>query len=168
MPRCQTAARWRVRPSKASATHWASLRSCCNRRRTSPWSTRACIGKRARTHARVSHCGANARAHRSAFPAKKNFPFLKQLGLKASAARSACRTHPSASLDRAPREQTVVYLCPEEYPEANLRFLESIGATLRQYGVGGNKELAADMPDDVITAAVQQILGAVAAARAAR
>ncbi len=61
-----------------------------------------------------------------------------------------------------------MYLCPEEYPEANLRFLESIGATLRQYGVGGNKELAADMPDDVITAAVQQILGADAAIHVAR
>jgi hypothetical protein len=35
-----------------------------------------------------------------------------------------------------PRPQ-VVYLCPEEYPETNLRFLEEEGITLRHFGMTG-------------------------------
>jgi hypothetical protein len=54
--------------------------------------------------------------YRASFPKKKNFAFLKRLGLK-----------------------TIVFLCPEEYPAANLEFLESIGARLLTFGVEGNK-----------------------------
>jgi hypothetical protein len=54
--------------------------------------------------------------YRSSFPKKKNFPFLKKLGLK-----------------------SVIFLCPEEYPTANLEFMDSIGAKLLQFGVQGNK-----------------------------
>lgn len=55
--------------------------------------------------------------YRSGFPGKKNFPFLKSLQLR-----------------------TVLYLCPEEYPEANLAFLTAAHVQLMQYGVMGNKE----------------------------
>jgi tyrosine-protein phosphatase SIW14 len=35
--------------------------------------------------------------------------------------------------------KTVIFLCPEEYPDAHLLFLESIGARLLQFPVSGNK-----------------------------
>ena len=57
--------------------------------------------------------------YRSSFPKKKNFAFLKRLGLK-----------------------TIIFLCPEEYPAANLEFMESIGARLLTFGVEGNKARA--------------------------
>jgi hypothetical protein len=53
---------------------------------------------------------------RCGFPVKKNFSFLKTLGLR-----------------------TILYLCPEEYPEANLALLTSMHVQLLQYGVAGNK-----------------------------
>lgn len=54
--------------------------------------------------------------YRSGFPGKKHFPFLRTLGLR-----------------------TVLYLCPEEYPDANLAFLTQQHVQLLQYGVAGNK-----------------------------
>ncbi len=54
--------------------------------------------------------------YRSGYPTKKNFSFLKRLGLK-----------------------TVLYLCPEEYPKENIKFLKQINARLLQFGVAGNK-----------------------------
>jgi len=45
----------------------------------------------------------------SSFPTKKNFSFLKQLGLK-----------------------SILYLCPEEYPPMNSEFLRSVDAKLLQ------------------------------------
>lgn len=73
--------------------------------------------------------------YRSGFPKKKNFPFLKKLGLK-----------------------SVIYLCLEEYPVANLEFLQSIGAKLHQFGVAGNKEPFVDIPESVIRAALSKLL----------
>jgi len=72
---------------------------------------------------------------RSSFPVKKNFPFLKGLGLRA-----------------------VVYLCPEEYPAANAEFLESIDARLFQHGLQGNKEPFVDIPDIKISEALRDVL----------
>lgn len=73
--------------------------------------------------------------YRSGFPNKKNFPFLRKLGLK-----------------------SVIYLCLEDYPKANLEFLESIGATLYQFGVAGNKEPFVDIPEHIIRAAIKTVL----------
>lgn len=82
-----------------------------------------------------------AGVYRSAFPVQKNFSFLKQLGLRSvshpapgccGVARKLCPAHRPLAL----RSQ-VVYLCPEEYPETNLRFLEEEGITLRHFGMTG-------------------------------
>lgn len=73
--------------------------------------------------------------YRSGFFKKKNFPFLKRLGLK-----------------------SVLFLCPEEYPKANLEFLESIDANLFQFGVQGNKEPFVEIPEEVYVAALKEIL----------
>lgn len=72
--------------------------------------------------------------YRSGFPKKKNFSFLKRIGLK-----------------------TIVYMCEEEYPNANIVFLHSIGARLRQVGVSGNKEPFVDIPEDKINTALRVI-----------
>lgn len=72
--------------------------------------------------------------YRSGFPKKKNFPFLKRLGLK-----------------------SILYLCPEEYPKNNIEFLESIGAKLLQYGVQGNKEPFVEIPEEVFIEALKAV-----------
>ena len=69
------------------------------------------------------------------FPGKKNFPFLKTLNLR-----------------------TILYLCPEEYPEANIAFLNQQHVQLLQYGVAGNKEPFLEIPHDIISEALVQIL----------
>jgi hypothetical protein len=96
-----------------------------------PWSNQASIGE---TPQRVHHTSLGLIAARiltplaaplmlavlssfsAGFPGKKNFPFLKTLNLR-----------------------TIVYLCPEEYPEANLNFLTGIHVQVLQFGVAGNK-----------------------------
>ncbi|GFP98959.1 probable tyrosine-protein phosphatase at1g05000 [Phtheirospermum japonicum] len=90
---------------------------------------------------------------RSGFPDVPNFPFLKTLGLR-----------------------SIIYLCPEPYPEANVRFLKENGIRLFQFGVEGSKNLAAmvildvlfqihpvmeqfvSIPDDVIGRALEVLL----------
>ncbi|KAH0876629.1 hypothetical protein HID58_064023 [Brassica napus] len=53
---------------------------------------------------------------RSGFPDPANFSFLQTLGLR-----------------------SIIYLCPEPYPESNVQFLKSNGITLFQFGIEGNK-----------------------------
>ncbi|GER52910.1 phosphotyrosine protein phosphatases superfamily protein [Striga asiatica] len=53
---------------------------------------------------------------RSGFPDVPNFPFLKTLGLR-----------------------SIIYLCPEPYPEANVSFLNENGIRLFHFGVEGSK-----------------------------
>lgn len=53
---------------------------------------------------------------RSGFPDPANFSFLQTLGLR-----------------------SIIYLCPEPYPESNIQFLKSNGITLFQFGIEGNK-----------------------------
>ncbi|KXS14157.1 protein-tyrosine phosphatase [Gonapodya prolifera JEL478] len=80
--------------------------------------------------------------YRSAFPKKKNFPFMKKLGLK-----------------------SVLTLILEDYPEQNLKFLDDNGIKLFQFGVAGNKanllclqEPFVDIPEAVISDAITVIL----------
>ncbi|KAJ3080338.1 hypothetical protein HK102_003127 [Quaeritorhiza haematococci] len=73
--------------------------------------------------------------YRSAFPKKKNFPFLKKLGLK-----------------------SILTLILEDYPELNKKFLDENNITLFQFGVAGNKEPFVDIPEDTICAALSVIL----------
>jgi tyrosine-protein phosphatase SIW14 len=61
---------------------------------------------------------------RSGYPTKKNFPFLRTLGL-----RSIC------------------YLCPEEYAQPNQKFCEEQGITLARFPMEGNKEPFVDIPE---------------------
>ncbi|GAB5361755.1 hypothetical protein AAMO2058_000739900 [Amorphochlora amoebiformis] len=55
--------------------------------------------------------------YRSGFPTKKNFPFLTTLRLR-----------------------SIIYMCEEEYPPANLDFIRRHGIKLLHYGGTGNKE----------------------------
>ena len=73
--------------------------------------------------------------YRSSFPTKRNFSFLKHL-----------------------RIRSVVYLCPEEYPESHVSFLHGIGAQLLQFGVEGNKEPFDEIPEDIVRTALSAVL----------
>ncbi|EYU34047.1 hypothetical protein MIMGU_mgv1a0267601mg, partial [Erythranthe guttata] len=55
---------------------------------------------------------------RSGFPDSDNFSFLETLHLR-----------------------SVIYLCPEPYPETNVEFLRSNGIQLFQFGIEGHKKL---------------------------
>ncbi|KAF3794140.1 putative tyrosine-protein phosphatase [Nymphaea thermarum] len=65
--------------------------------------------------------------YRSGFPQLANFTFLETLGLR-----------------------SIIYLCPEPYPEPNSEFLRSHGIRLFQFGIEGNKEPFASIPVDTI------------------
>ncbi|XP_041991536.1 tyrosine-protein phosphatase DSP1-like [Salvia splendens] len=73
--------------------------------------------------------------YRSGFPNSANFPFLKTLGL-----------------------QSIIYLCPEPYPEDNMQFLNANGIRLFQFGLEGSKELSINIPEDVIVCALRVLL----------
>eukprot|EP00246_Nothoceros_aenigmaticus_P001102 TRINITY_DN1144_c0_g1_i2.p1 TRINITY_DN1144_c0_g1~~TRINITY_DN1144_c0_g1_i2.p1 ORF type:complete len:201 (+),score=25.12 TRINITY_DN1144_c0_g1_i2:450-1052(+) len=73
--------------------------------------------------------------YRSGYPNAKNLPFLRKLRLK-----------------------SIVYLCPEPYPEANIEFVEKSGIKLFHFGIEGNKEPFVDIPDDVIREALKVLL----------
>lgn len=75
--------------------------------------------------------------YRSSFPKRKNFPFLKSLGLK-----------------------SVLTLILEDYPEQNLEFLQAEGIKFFQFGIPGNKEPFIQIPDDKIVAALAVIMDA--------
>ncbi|GAA93822.1 uncharacterized protein L969DRAFT_84731 [Mixia osmundae IAM 14324] len=72
--------------------------------------------------------------YRSSFPKKKNFPFLKSLGLK-----------------------SVLTLILEEYPEQNLKFLQDENIKFLQFGIPGNKEPFVQIPDEMIKEALVAI-----------
>ncbi|CAA2955041.1 probable tyrosine- phosphatase At1g05000 isoform X2 [Olea europaea subsp. europaea] len=75
---------------------------------------------------------------RSGFPDSPNFPFLKTLGLR-----------------------SIIYLCPEPYPEANMKFLNANGIRLFQFGIEGSKEPFVNIPEDLIRDALKLVLGMV-------
>ncbi|RLN09510.1 hypothetical protein C2845_PM11G24400 [Panicum miliaceum] len=63
---------------------------------------------------------------RSGFPDAANFRFLRSLNLR-----------------------SVVYLCPEPYPEENARFLRQNGIELHQFGIEGSKS-GLTMPETLL------------------
>jgi len=73
--------------------------------------------------------------YRSGFPSKKNFNFLRQLGLR-----------------------SILFLCPEEYPESSLQFLDENQIKLLHFGVIGNKEPFEEIPEPVIRRALSEVL----------
>ncbi|KAF8660867.1 hypothetical protein HU200_057457 [Digitaria exilis] len=72
---------------------------------------------------------------RSGFPETANFRFLRSLNLR-----------------------SIVYLCPEPYPETNTEFLEKNGIKLHQFGIEGRKEPFVNIPDDKIREALKVVL----------
>lgn len=76
---------------------------------------------------------------RSGFPQPPNFPFLKTLQLR-----------------------SIIYLCPEPYPEENLEFLRSQNIQLFQFGIEGKKEAsssaASSIPKQTILEALKVLI----------
>ncbi|XP_050208050.1 tyrosine-protein phosphatase DSP1 [Mercurialis annua] len=72
---------------------------------------------------------------RSGFPDSANFSFLQTLEL-----------------------QSIVYLCPEPYPELNMEFLKEHGIKLFQFGIEGHKEPFVNIPEDMIREALKVVL----------
>ncbi|XP_057441698.1 tyrosine-protein phosphatase DSP1-like isoform X2 [Lotus japonicus] len=72
---------------------------------------------------------------RSGFPEPANFSFLQTLGLR-----------------------SIIYLCPEPYPEANMEFLKSNGIKLYHFGIEGHKEPFVNIPEDTIREALKVLL----------
>ncbi|CAL9066084.1 probable tyrosine-protein phosphatase DSP4 [Musa acuminata AAA Group] len=72
---------------------------------------------------------------RSGFPDAANFGFLRALHLR-----------------------SVLCLCPEPYPDANLDFLRANGIRLFQFGIDGYKEPFANIPEDTIREALKVVL----------
>ncbi len=68
----------------------------------------------------------NPGVYRSGYPRVQNHGFLRSIKLR-----------------------TVIYLCPEDYSEDNVRFCEKEGITLLQLGISGNKEPFVDIPEHV-------------------
>ncbi|KAI8898285.1 tyrosine phosphatase family-domain-containing protein [Globomyces pollinis-pini] len=83
--------------------------------------------------------------YRSAFPKKRNFPFLKKLGLKSILYTGYLNYFRTLIL--------------EDYPEQNVKFLEENNITLFQFGVAGNKkEPFVDIPEPTICDALTVLL----------
>lgn len=73
--------------------------------------------------------------YRSGYPKLMNHTFLKSLKLK-----------------------TLIYLCPENCDDANLQFCRQNSVQILQFGIQGNKEPFADIPEPVIRDALQVLL----------
>lgn len=72
---------------------------------------------------------------RAGFPDSANFSFLQTLRLR-----------------------SIIYLCPEPYPEANTEFLKSNGIKLFQFAIEGHKEPFVNIPEDMIRDALKVLL----------
>ncbi|KAJ3695940.1 hypothetical protein LUZ60_001317 [Juncus effusus] len=72
---------------------------------------------------------------RSGFPEPANFSLLKTLQLR-----------------------SIIYLCPEPYPEENIEFLKSNGIKLFQFAIEGRKEPFVNIPEEAIKDALKVLL----------
>ncbi|ONK56226.1 uncharacterized protein A4U43_C10F5420 [Asparagus officinalis] len=73
--------------------------------------------------------------YRSGLPNAENLAFLDALNLR-----------------------SIVYLCPEPYPEANAEFVTSRGIRLLQFPIEGSKEPYGNIPKDTIMEALRVLL----------
>ncbi|VVA96255.1 unnamed protein product [Arabis nemorensis] len=73
--------------------------------------------------------------YRSGFPQPENFGFLKTLNLR-----------------------SIIYLCPEPYPEENLKFLEANNIKLFQFGIEGKTDPPTPMPKDTVLDALKVLV----------
>lgn len=65
--------------------------------------------------------------YRSGYPTKKNFAFLRSVGLK-----------------------SILYLCPEDYAESNLKFCEEENINVLRFPTEGNKEPFNDISETLM------------------
>lgn len=65
--------------------------------------------------------------YRSGYPTKKNFPFLRSVGLR-----------------------SILYLCPEDYAESNLKFCDEEGIKVFHFPTEGNKEPFNDISEPLM------------------
>ena len=72
--------------------------------------------------------------YRSGYPSKKNFQFLKRLGLK-----------------------SICYLCPEEYALVNQEFYKKNGIEIVQFPMEGNKEPFVNIPEQQVSSALSTV-----------
>ncbi|XP_018810044.1 tyrosine-protein phosphatase DSP5 [Juglans regia] len=72
---------------------------------------------------------------RSGFPQPSNFAFLESLNLR-----------------------SIIYLCPEPYPQENLEFLRSRNIRLFQFGIEGKTEISVSIPKDTIMEALKVLV----------
>ncbi|CAN4109938.1 unnamed protein product [Withania somnifera] len=75
--------------------------------------------------------------YRSGFPDVDNFSFLQTLGLR-----------------------SIIYLCPEPYPEANMEFLKANDIRLFQFGIKNCKEPFVTIPEEKIREALGVLIDA--------
>lgn len=73
--------------------------------------------------------------YRSSFPQSSNFPFLQTLNLR-----------------------SIIYLCPEPYPEENLKFLAAQNIRLFHFGIEGKTEPPVSIPKDTIMEALKILI----------
>ncbi|CAN7112941.1 unnamed protein product [Brassica rapa subsp. narinosa] len=73
--------------------------------------------------------------YRSGFPEPENFGFLTTLSLR-----------------------SIIYLCPEPYPEENLKFLEANNIKLFQFGIEGKTDPPTPMPEDTVLDALRVLV----------
>ncbi|OMO89282.1 Protein-tyrosine phosphatase, SIW14-like protein [Corchorus olitorius] len=73
--------------------------------------------------------------YRSGFPQPSNFPYLETLNLR-----------------------SIIYLCPEPYPEENLQFLRSHDIKLFQFGIEGKTEPSLAILKDAIREALKILI----------
>ncbi|KAI3783753.1 hypothetical protein L1987_42839 [Smallanthus sonchifolius] len=83
----------------------------------------------------INFANVEDRVYRSGFPQPSNFPFLETLQLR-----------------------SIIYLCPEPYPEENLEFLKANNIRLFQFGIDGTKELSIDVLRNIITEALNLLI----------
>ncbi|KAG0501160.1 hypothetical protein HPP92_001232 [Vanilla planifolia] len=70
--------------------------------------------------------------YRSGFPWKDNIGFLKTLSLR-----------------------SIVYLCPEPYPEEMAEYCQARQIRIYQFGIDGSKEPSVNIPKDAISSALR-------------
>ncbi|CAJ2645515.1 tyrosine-protein phosphatase DSP3 [Trifolium pratense] len=73
--------------------------------------------------------------YRSSLPQPSSFPFLRTLNLR-----------------------SIIYLCPESYPEENLEFLNSQNIRLFQFGIEGKTEVSLPVLKDSIMEALKVLI----------
>ncbi|XP_020599283.1 probable tyrosine-protein phosphatase At1g05000 [Phalaenopsis equestris] len=73
--------------------------------------------------------------YRSGFPTTNNIGFLETLKLR-----------------------SIVYLCPEPYPNEMLEYVRSVGIRIFQFGIDGSKESLMSIPNDSIMGALRVLL----------